>query len=168
MPYFPSKQSPFKCVFSKTSLPFNVLDTIHNHPKDFKESNGESCHSSSGGESCKGCSEQKDDGNLIFTAYRELFEEAGIKAELFDAFTGSPLIETKQKTCKQNGNIYDKINYYFTGIMKSKFNDTKLDPQTSWELSDYGWYTIADAKKMLSNKRYNMVLNALPQVGFDA
>ena len=73
----------------------------------------------------KGCSEEKDDGNLIFTAYRELFEEAGIKAELFDAFTGSPLIETKQKTCKQNGNIYDKINYYFTGIMKLKFNDTK-------------------------------------------
>ena len=60
MPYFPSKQSPFKCVFSKTYLPFNVLDTIHNHPKDFKESNSESCHSSSGNESCKECSEQKN------------------------------------------------------------------------------------------------------------
>ena len=60
MPYFPSKQSPFKCEFSKTSLPFTVLDTIHNHPKNFKESNGESCHSSSEDQSCEGCSEQKE------------------------------------------------------------------------------------------------------------
>lgn len=114
----------------------------------------------------KGCSEMQDD-NLIETAFRELSEEAGIGPEQFDSYIDRPAIEKKEKTCKLSLNVYDKINYYFSGMMKKKFNDTKLNPITPQELSDYGWYTITDAKNKLSIERYNMVNHALTQVGLE-
>lgn len=107
----------------------------------------------------KGC-RQLDDKTELDNALRELHEESGVKPYMIDVYDN--IIPEKKHKIDNTGKSYIKVNSYFPGLLKQQFNNTQLKCDFT-ELTSVGWYTLENAKSMLSD-RYQMVETALKYI----